>query len=117
MLLYWSHYYQSINEMMPDDRPSDEIIEDDQALDAYMKDWQAERSREATASRAKKGQRYGEKSAWDHGETLVMRSNPMHKDIEYSETLAEKSSGDGAASVDAAPMGRGKTKPRSGIVG
>ena len=107
MLLYWSHYYQSINEMLPDDRPSEEIIEDDEALDAYMKDWQAEKSRERTASRAQKGQKYGEKSAWDHGETLVMRSNPMHQDIEYSETLAEKSKTSGS-SLDAAPVGRVK---------
>jgi len=114
MLLYWSHYYQSINEMLPDDKPSDEIIEDDQALDAYMRDWQAERGRDTAASRAKKGKRYGDKSAWDHGETLVMKSNPMHQDIDYSETLAEKSVQKGAA-LDAAPIGRGKKKSGPGI--
>ena len=110
MLLYWSHYYQSINEMLPDDRPSDEIIEDDHALDAYMKDWQAERSREASASKAQKGKRYGDNSAWDHGETLVMRSNPMHQDIEYSETLAEKNAAAAGNAVNAAPIGRQKKK-------
>ena len=34
MVLYWSHYYQSIYEMLPDDRPEETIIEDDAALDA-----------------------------------------------------------------------------------
>ena len=110
MLMYWSHYYQSINEMLPDDRPSDEIVEDDQALDAYMKDWQADKNREQSASKAKKNNRYGDKSAWDHGETLVMRSNPMHKDIEYSDTLAEKAIHSGSSSVDAAPTGRTNKK-------
>ena len=89
MVLYWSHYYQSIYEMMPDDRPPDSIIVDDEALDAYMKDWQEDRSRDAAASRAKKNKKYGQSTAWDYDETLVMRSNPMHEDIEYSQTLAE----------------------------
>lgn len=107
-LLYWSHFYQSVYEMMPSDRPEDQIIEDDQALDAYMKDWQADRNREAAASKAKSGKSYGNKSAWDHGEQLVMRSNPMHSDIEYSQTLAEKAKHTGTKTVDAAPLGRNK---------
>lgn len=113
MLLYWSHYYQSINEMMPDERPSDEIVEDDQALDAYMKDWHADRSREATASKAKKNKKYGQNSAWDYGETLVMKSNPLHEDINYSETLNERGYQKGAV-VDAAPVHRSKSKKGKG---
>jgi hypothetical protein len=108
MVLYWSHYYQSINEMMPEDRPEDSIIEDDQALDAYMKDWQADKSRDITASKAKKGKHYGKNTAWDHNETLVMRSNPLHKDVEYSETFAEKTKTTKAAVVDAAPVNKSK---------
>jgi hypothetical protein len=116
-LLYWSHFYQSVYEMLSDDRPPDTIIEDDQALDAYMNDWQAERNRDATAARSKKNNKYGQNSAWDHGETLVMKSNPVHSDVEYSETLAEKSVHGRASQVDAAPMGReakktGLTKAR-----
>lgn len=110
MLLYWSHFYQSVNEMLPDDRPAEEIIEDDQALDAYMQDWQADQSRDAVASRAKKGKRYGDNSAWDHGETLVMKSNPMHEDIKYSETLAEKAVHGEDSVVDAAPTNKSKSK-------
>jgi hypothetical protein len=105
-LLYWSHFYQSIYEMMSDDRPPDTIIEDDQALDAYMNDWQAERNRDATASRAQSNKQYGNNSAWDHGETLVMKSNPVHQDVQYSETLSEKAVHGGAKQVDAAAMGR-----------
>jgi len=110
MVLYWSHFYQSIYEMLPDDRPADTIIEDDEALDAYMTDWNADRNREAIASRAKKGKRYGQSTAWDHNETIVLRSNPMHEDIEYSATMAGHPRHEGAATVDAAPIGKGKAK-------
>lgn len=105
-LLYWSHFYQSVYEMLSDDRPPDTIIEDDQALDAYMSDWQAERNRDATASRAQKNNQYGNNSAWDHGETLVMKSNPVYEDVQYSDTLSEKAVHGEAHQVDAAPMGR-----------
>ena len=86
-LAYWSHYYQSIYEMLPDDKPADSVIEDDDVLDAYMKSYHDEQNREATASREGKRKGKGGKSPWDHGETLVMRSNPAHNDIEYSETI------------------------------
>jgi hypothetical protein len=109
-LLYWSHFYQSIYEMMPDDRPSDEIIEDDQALDAYMKDWHAERSRDATASQANNKKKYGNNSAWDHQETLIMQSNPIHGDVEYSDTMAERAVNAGDNTADAAAIGRESRK-------
>jgi len=111
-LLYWSHYYQSIYEMMSDDRPSDNIIEDDQALDAYMSDWHAERNRDAVASKAKSNNKYGQNSAWDHGETLVMKSNPMHADVEYSDTIAERGTTPKGASFDAAPTNKSKNKSK-----
>lgn len=107
MLVYWSNYYQSIYEMMSDDRPTESIIEDDASLDAYMKDYHAERNRE-DAARAGKNSTYGKPSAWDKGEVLVFKSNNMYEDIEYSDTLAEKSAG--KASVDAAAFGRSKDK-------
>jgi hypothetical protein len=97
-LAYWSYFYQSIYDMMPDDRPSEGIIEDDPSLDAYMKSYSDEMGRQATASREKKSSgKGGMRSAWDHGETLVMKSNPLFKDIDYSDTvesLRNKSSTD-----------------------
>ena len=109
MLCYWSNYYQSIYEMLSDDRPPDSIIEDDAALDAYMKDWSAERNRQDTASRSKKKQ-YGRPSAWDHQEVLVTKANEMHEDIEYSKTLAEQGLDKGKTSKDEAVFGRGKKR-------
>jgi hypothetical protein len=75
-------------------------------LDAYMKDWHAERNRDAVAARSKNKSKYGKDSAWDYNETLVMESNPMHKDIEYSDTIAEKVQGKGVNTLDAAPLGK-----------
>jgi hypothetical protein len=107
MVCYWSHYYQSIYEMLSSERPPDTIIEDDEALDAYMKDWFAEKNRDETASRSKTS-KYGTKTAWDYQETLVMKSNEIYDDVEYSKTLKEKGSGSKGSAVDAAPMGRKK---------
>lgn len=86
-LAYWSYYYQSIYDMLPDERPSDSIIEDDAALDAFMKSYLEEQNREAAAAKGKKQNKSGVKSAWDHGETIVMGSNPMYEDIEYTPTI------------------------------
>ncbi len=102
MLVYWSSYYQSVYDMMSSDRPSDGVIEDDNALDAYMKDWAAEKNRESTADSSKN--KYGTPSAWDYSETLVMKSNDVYEDVEYSKTLKERGEGKaGANTVDAAP--------------
>lgn len=86
-LVYWSNYYQSIYDMMPEDRPPSYIIEDDNALDAYMKAYTEEKDREATAAREKGKKGKGVSSAWEQGEVLVMRSNPVYEDVEYSDTI------------------------------
>jgi hypothetical protein len=112
MLSYWSNFYQSVYEMLSDDRPPENVITDDAALDAYMKDWHAERSRDDAASRAKKGNKHGKPSAWDYKEVLVTKTNDHYEDIDYSGTLAEKSQHKGATSIDAAPIGRSKEKGR-----
>jgi len=88
-LMYWSSFYASLSEMMPDDRPPESIIDDDDALDSFMNNYFKEQSREDTSIRGKK-QGKGNTSAWDHDETLVTRSNPVYGDVSYSETHAEK---------------------------
>jgi hypothetical protein len=88
-LMYWSGYYSSIYEMLSEDRPSDDIIEDDESLDAYMEEYFKEQSQNDSAARAKKTNK-SNISAWDHDETIVMRSNPIFEDVEYSETTAKK---------------------------
>lgn len=81
-LAYWSSYYQNIYDMMPEDRPSDAVIEDDESLDAYMKALYEERSKENAHRRSKVG-RPGKLSAFDSEEVIVTRSHELYQDIEY----------------------------------
>jgi len=84
-LAYWSNFYQNIYEMMPKDRPPDSIIEDDEALDAYMKAFYEERNREDASERAKHQMQSsrGTLSAFDKQEVIVTRSNELYEDIDY----------------------------------
>jgi hypothetical protein len=81
-LVYWSNFYQGIFEMMPEDRPSDLIIEDDDALDSYMEFYYKEQSKENAARRSKKTSK-GKLSAFDQEEVIVTRANELYEDIEY----------------------------------
>ena len=81
-LAYWSNFYQSVYEMFPEDKPSDMIIEDDDALDAYMHNYYEERNREDAARRSKK-KSHGKLSAFDSEEVIVTQSNELYEEIEY----------------------------------
>ncbi len=81
-LAYWSNYYQNIYEMMSDDRPTDSVIDDDDALDAYMKVFYEERNRDNATQRSKSS-RSGKLSAFDAEEVIVTRSHELYQDIAY----------------------------------
>lgn len=81
-LAYWSNYYQSIYEMLPEDRPSDLVIEDDEALDAYMQSYYDERSKDDAARRSKH-RTQGKLSAFDKEEVIVTQSSELYEDIKY----------------------------------
>jgi hypothetical protein len=101
-LAYWSHYYQNIYEMLSEDQPSEDIIEDNEALDAYMKDYYDERTRD-TAARKSKNKHSGKLSAFDQEEVIVTKSNELYDDIEF-DTPRE------AASIKDKPMIRKKAR-------
>jgi len=82
-LVYWSHYYQNIYEMMPEDQPSEDIIEDDEALDAYLSDYYKERTKDIAARKSKKQMGSGKLSAFDSKEVIVTKANELYEDIEY----------------------------------
>lgn len=91
-LLYWSNYYQSIYEMLPDDQPDDETIADDDSLDKHMEQYFKRRESERNESKAKKAGasvtgtgKEPRLSAWNRGEVIVTPANPHYTDIEYSE--------------------------------
>jgi len=80
-LVYWSNYYQNVYDMMPEDRPSDDVIEDDEALDAYMKSYYEERTREGYVRKGRN--RTGKLSAFNGEEVIVTQSNELYEDIKY----------------------------------
>jgi len=81
-LVYWSNYYQQIYEMMPDDRPSDAIIDNDEELDKYMSRFFEEKSKEADHRRLKKHTR-GSLSAFDSEEVIVTKAHELYQEIKY----------------------------------
>lgn len=91
-LLYWSNFYQSIYEMLPDDQPDDETIANDEALDKHMEGYFKRRETERKEAKAKKSGsgttgtgRESRLSAWDRGEVIVTPANPHYTELEYSE--------------------------------
>lgn len=89
-LTYWSNFYQSIYDMLPEDQPSNDIIDDDEALDAYLKDYYDERHNEAV-SRRHNNPRRGKLSAFDKEEVLVTRTNELYDDIKFDDPKEARS--------------------------
>jgi len=81
-LVYWSHYYQNINEMMPEDQPPDDILEDDEALDAFMKDYYGERTKDIAERKYRKSTK-SKMSAFNQEEVIVARTNELFEDIDF----------------------------------
>lgn len=101
-LLYWSNYYQSIYEMLPDDQPDEETIKDDDALDKYMETYFKRREAERNEGKIRKTgstSKKGKLSAWDRGEELVVTpAHPQYMSLSYSEKRVK--SGDGSNEVE-----------------
>ena len=113
-LLYWSNYYQSIWEMMPDEQPDDEIIKDDEALDKYMERYAKMRERDRNESKVRGGAgtlgSTQKLSAWDRGEELLITpANPNYMDLSYSE---ERVQGGGSSEVEVVSPGSKKARNR-----
>jgi hypothetical protein len=116
-LLYWSNYYQSIFEMMPDDMPSPEIIEDDDKLDKYMdsyfKNREEDRTEKKAADRGKTGRR-SKLSAWDKGEELIITpSHPDYMKLAYTKERVKAAEGTSEVEV-IAPSSRRARNRRAG---
>ncbi len=104
-LAYWSHYYQNIYEMLPEDQPPEGIVDDDESLDAYLKDYYSERTQEAAARKDKK-KRKGKLSAFDQEEVIVTKvASELYDDIDFDEPRE-------ARSIKDKPLIRKKTRRR-----
>lgn len=94
-LLYWSNYYQSIYEMLPDDQPPSDIIADDEKLDKYMEEYFKEKEAERNESKAEKRSDKSDGSpkgyqpklnAWKRGEELIITpAHPDYTGLAYTE--------------------------------
>lgn len=93
-LIWWSSYYQSIYEMMPEDQPEHWVIEDDELLDKHMEELHKERSKETQSKREEK--KYGTRTAMKMQEALVFRSHPDYERLQYDEVPATSVKGDKA---------------------
>jgi len=82
-LVYWSNFYDNVYNMMPDQRPSDDVIEDDELLDKFMEEYYKELSNEASIARSNKAKGKGPLSAFDAEEVIITQSNELYQDIEY----------------------------------
>jgi len=98
-LAYWSHYYQSIYEMMPEDQPPEIIINDDEALDAYLKNFYDERTKD-TAYRKTKQKKLGKLSAFDQEQVIVTRTNELYEDIKYDKPREAQAVREGIIKAD-----------------
>jgi len=93
-LAYWSNFYDQVYSMMPEDKPSDDIIEDDELLDAFMDDYYKEMNNDSAISRSNKTRNSGAMSAFNSQEVIVTQSNELYEDIEYDKPVeAMKSRG------------------------
>ncbi len=78
-LVYWSNFYQSVYEMFSDDRPTDDIIDNDSLLDIYMEDYYKGLEQERLVSGSKKRGT----NAFDSDEVVVTRFNELYDKLEY----------------------------------
>ena len=117
-LSYWSLFYQSIYEMMPDDQPSESVIEDDDALDAYLEELHRTRSRERVSG--KQQGKKGVTSAYDHGEVIITKQDPYYKDAPYTKQRKRDKNSDGSKATmlsEKERLGQNKERLRKRRVG
>ena len=85
-LLYWSNYYQSIYEMLPDDQPDEDIINDDEQLDVYMEAYFQQREQERSGGKVKRRSGgKGKLSANTSDEVIITTNHPDYLSLAYSE--------------------------------
>ena len=84
-LLYWSNFYEQVYSMLSSDRPSEAIIEDDDALDKFMEEYYKDMNNETTIKREHKNKSKGKGSlsAFDSEEVIITQFNELYHDIKY----------------------------------
>jgi hypothetical protein len=95
-LLSWSMYYDNISEMLPTERPTEDIIEDDEKLDAFMEEHrkktlaEVELAKKDRANKNRSTKRGNRKFADDSDQVIVTAESgryvELHKQDAYSDT-------------------------------
>ena len=113
-LLYWSNYYQSIFEMLPDEMPSPEVIDDDDKLDEFMDSYFKNREKERTEGKAEQRSQTGRRqklNAWEKGEELIITpSHPDYMKLAYSKQRVKSAEGTSEVEVIAPNSRRARNR-------
>jgi hypothetical protein len=97
-LLYWSNYYQSISEMLPDDQPDEDTVNNDEALDAYMESYFKQREQERSGAGLKRRSGGKGKLSSDYSDEVIVTANhPDYLKTAYSD---ERIASEGSAEVE-----------------
>lgn len=80
-LIYWSNFYQNVYEMLSDDRPTDDIIENDVLLDVYMDEYYKGLEQERLVSKSKGAGT----NAFDSDEVVVTRFSELYDKLDYDD--------------------------------
>lgn len=93
-LLYWSSFYQSVYEMLPDEQPEETIIKDDDALDEYMERYFQRRDQERAAGKTEKRgiTNKSKLNAWEKGDELIITpAHPAYTELAYTDSRLKDS--------------------------
>lgn len=85
-LIYWSQVYDSVYEAY--ERPDDDIIDDDEALDEWFNDQSKKRKAEDVERKSQsKSSSVGSQKVWRHGEVGIVVNEGLQGDLERAEKL------------------------------
>jgi hypothetical protein len=100
--------------MLPDDQPSQEIIQDDEQLDEYMENYLKKQDEERTESKAgNRSQRSKNQklNAWEKGDELIITpSHPDYMNLAYSKERIEVAEGTSEVEVISPNSRRARNK-------
>lgn len=83
-IIYWSQVYDIVYESM--DRPPEDVINDDDALDEWFKE-QSKNRKKQDLENSKKNGRIGSSEIWRHGEVGIVVGEAIEADLRRAEKM------------------------------
>jgi len=84
-LIYWSQVYDSVYDAY--ERPGDDIINDDEALDEWFEEQAKQRKRDQIESKKSSGGRVGSDKVWRHGEVGIVVGEAAQQDLQRAKKM------------------------------